>query len=112
MPTTRILVLFFLLGSFLEAQTPERQAWLERLQQLQLDYEQSPENQLREELAKRREAQMREWRFLQLAQRFLKRWNELAVDFNSHRAVNPHKFEAVSKAFRELERSEGWLAEK
>ena len=72
----------------------------------------SGESLLAANAAARREAQLRHEEFLGLAQKFLTRWNDLAVAYNQRGAVDPKKFKAVSKAFRNLEKSEGWLAPK
>jgi hypothetical protein len=88
----------------------ERQLWLDRLLQQGLEESLRPRNAVEKELAERREAQIRHWQFTRLAKRFMERWNELAREYNTRGAVDPKKFKAASKAFRDLERSDGWLA--
>src|SRR5262245_39594722 len=114
MTVQRTLILALLSGALLCGQTDpanERQQWLERLQHYQLQEAYQRRDQI-DELARRREAQLRQWRFNRLIQQFITRWRELADECNTRGSVNPKRFQAVSKAFRELERSEGWLAAK
>jgi hypothetical protein len=90
----------------------ERRQWLDRyLRENSLDL---PNGQSRaaEETQRRREARIRQWQFFSLTQRFLLQWNDLAAEYNARGAVNPKKFKAVSKAFRDLEKSDGWLSPK
>jgi hypothetical protein len=88
-----------------------RRQELDRYRLQQLESWQIEDSKLADEIAKRREAQLREWQFLNLAQRFMVRWKDLAEDYKRG-TVNPKKFKAVSKAFRDLEKSEGWLSSK
>jgi hypothetical protein len=118
MPTIKIFFFIALLcGSPLFAQSSsgpeaiERQ-WREIYWLRQLEDWHSGNSKQEDETVKRREAQVHEWQFLHLAQRFIDRWKDLAEDYKERGAVNPKKFKAVSKAFRDLEKSDGWLASK
>jgi len=53
-------------------------------------------------------AAYRERQFVERANRFAKRWTQFALEYNQHRAVDVKAARAVSKAFQELERGEGW----
>jgi hypothetical protein len=88
-----------------------RRQWLDRYRLQQLEDFQSGNSKQADELEKRREAQLREWQFRNLVQRFAARWKDLAEDYKRG-AANPKTFKAVSKAFRDLEKSEGWLSSK
>jgi hypothetical protein len=88
----------------------ELRQWQDRYQLQQ--WESGQRGRIEQETAQRREAWLRQWQFTNLMQRFLARWNDLAREYNSRGAVNPKKFKAASKAFHDLERSEGWMAPK
>ena len=90
----------------------ERRQWLDRYLLQRWENGQSRQTRIDEETAQRREASLRQWRFTNLMQRFLARWNDLAREYNSRGAVDPKKFKAASKAFHDLEKSEGWVAPK
>jgi hypothetical protein len=88
----------------------ERELLINRLLLHQM--EEIAQDKTQMELAKRREAQFREWQFTSLIQEFVERWKDMAEEYNTRGAVNPKKLKAVSKAFRDLEKSDGWLAPK
>jgi DNA phosphorothioation-dependent restriction protein DptG len=119
MHTGRILLLALFIGLPLCAQvnrptqqeTEQQQLW-DRLLRRRLEEMHNGHDKLEEELAQRREAQIREWQFWSLLQRFVNCWKEMAEEYSTHGSVNPKKFKAVSKAFHDLERSDGWVAPK
>jgi hypothetical protein len=94
------------------SQEAQRREWIDQYRLRQLEDWQGRDSRQADELAKRREARIREWRFLNLVQRFTDRWRELTEEYKARGAVNPKKFKAVSRAFRELEKSDGWLSPK
>jgi hypothetical protein len=90
----------------------ERRQWLDHYLLQRWEDRQDAQTRVEEQAAQRREAWLRQWQFTNLMQRFLARWNDLAREYNSRGAVDPKKFKATSKAFHELEKSEGWLVPK
>jgi coproporphyrinogen III oxidase-like Fe-S oxidoreductase len=117
MRITRIVVFVLLCGAPLRPQgnplgqsEMERRQWLDHYLLQRWEDWQNPQS--KEEEAQRREERLRQWRFTNLMQRFMVRWNELAQEYNSRGGVDPKKFKATSKAFHDLEKSEGWLAPK
>jgi hypothetical protein len=58
----------------------------------------------------RRRARILESQFLEKAKRFADAWDRLVKDYNSKRAFDIKKAKEVSKAFRELEKSQGWVS--
>jgi hypothetical protein len=60
------------------------------------------------EAAKRREAEYRENQFIQKTSAFVQLWSQFATEYNEKGAFNLKLAQEISKAFHELERSEGW----
>ena len=60
------------------------------------------------EMAERRQAQYLERQFIEKAKRFVELWEDLAKGYNEKRAFDIKKAKQLSKAFHELEESEGW----
>ncbi len=117
MPIRKILLLILLTNLASAGQIhmflfgSERREWLDRVFQEQLMQSLGTSGKEQKELDEKRDAQLRERQFLRLAQRFLERWRDArkAHEYNTRGAVNPKKLKAASRAFRELEKSEGWL---
>jgi len=60
------------------------------------------------EMATRMEAQGKEREFLQKADKFVQAWRVLTREYNQKGGFNVKKAKEVSKAFHDLEKSEGW----
>lgn len=60
------------------------------------------------EVAESRDARNREYEFLQKLKCFTKSWSELAREFNGKGTFNMKTAKEVSKAFHDLEKTEGW----
>lgn len=60
------------------------------------------------EIAKRRDSQYREQQFLIKANKLVESWRAFAVEYNEKGAFNLKKAKAVSDAFHDLEKTEGW----
>jgi len=60
--------------------------------------------------AARREADAKSREFYSKAQRFVSLWKELSADMNRQKTFNVKLAKQVSKAFHDLEKSDGWLA--
>jgi hypothetical protein len=60
------------------------------------------------EAAKRREAEYRENQFIEKTSAFVQLWSQFATEYNEKGAFNLKLAQEISKAFHELERSEGW----
>jgi hypothetical protein len=60
------------------------------------------------EMANRMEAQGKEREFLLKAQKFIQKWHVLVREYNQKGGFNMKKAKEVSKAFHDLEKSEGW----
>jgi hypothetical protein len=58
--------------------------------------------------AQRLEMEFRERQFVERANRFAKLWTQFALEYNQRKAIDIKTARAVSKAFHELERGEGW----
>jgi len=58
--------------------------------------------------AQRRASQWKEQQFRVKAREFVEAWTEMANEFNNKGAFNVKKARKASKAFHELERTEGW----
>ncbi len=61
------------------------------------------------EMARQMEARHREMQFWLKANRFVQEWTLLAREYSDRGAFNVKQAKEVSKAFRDLENSEGWL---
>ena len=60
------------------------------------------------ENAQRLEMEFRERQFVERANRFAKLWAQFALEYNQRKAIDIKRARAVSKAFHDLERGEGW----
>ena len=60
------------------------------------------------DMAKRMEARGKEREFLLMADKFIQAWRVLVHEYNQKGGFNVKKAKQVSKAFHDLERSEGW----
>jgi hypothetical protein len=60
------------------------------------------------EVAKRRDALYRERQFIDKVNRFVDSWTTFAAEYNQKHAFNVKAAEEISKAFHDLEVSEGW----
>jgi hypothetical protein len=60
------------------------------------------------EMATRLEAQGKEREFLLKADKFIQKWHVLVREYNLKGGFNVKKAKEVSKAFHDLEKSEGW----
>jgi hypothetical protein len=60
------------------------------------------------EAAQRRESQYREKLFVEKTNKFVQLWSQFAIEYNQKSAFNFKVAKEISKAFRELESSEGW----
>jgi hypothetical protein len=58
--------------------------------------------------AARREAQLKLREFFAKADRFVSLWKKLSQDMNDHQTFNVKLAKEVSKAFHDMEKSEGW----
>jgi hypothetical protein len=58
--------------------------------------------------AQRRDAKFREHQFLEKIHQFITRWDRFAKEYNSEGVFNIKSAREMSRAFHELERSEGW----
>jgi len=63
---------------------------------------------MQSELAKRIEPQYKERQFLLKAEKFIQAWTALAREYKQKGGFNIKKAKQVSKAFHDLEKSEGW----
>ena len=61
------------------------------------------------EMARRMDAQGKEREFLLKADKFIQAWMALAHEYNQKGGFNVKKAKEASKAFHDLEKSEGWL---
>jgi hypothetical protein len=59
--------------------------------------------------SERRTARDRELRFINKANNFVSLWESFVHEYNRQGAFNVKAAKAASKAFHELERSEGWI---
>jgi hypothetical protein len=64
------------------------------------------------EMEIRTEAQLKEREFLLKADKFVQVWKVFIREYNTRGAFNVKLAQKASKAFRDLEGSEGWLKEK
>jgi len=64
------------------------------------------------EIEKRTEAQLNEREFLLKADKFVQVWSVFIREYNARGAFNVKLAQKASKAFRDLEGSEGWLKQK
>jgi hypothetical protein len=62
--------------------------------------------------AARREADAKSHEFYSKVQRFVSLWKELSEDMNGRKTFNVKLAKQVSKAFHDLEKSDGWPAER
>ena len=60
------------------------------------------------EVARRREAQYRERQFLERTNKFVKLWEHFVREYNDNGVFNIKVAREISKAFHDLENSEGW----
>src|SRR5262249_19769113 len=60
------------------------------------------------EIARRREAQYREQEFVEKTSRFVSLWETFAREYNDKKVFNVKVAKEISKAFHDLENSEGW----
>jgi len=65
-------------------------------------------NRVEEEFERRQAAQKVERQFVVKANRFTKAWENFVREYNAKRAFNVKTAREASKAFHELEKSEGW----
>ncbi len=112
---TNFLLLFLLLCGSVPAQGPypnqcHRQDAIERLYWESLSNAAVCNQETSEtEITKQMEARHREMQFWLKANRFVQAWTLLAREYNDRGAFNLKQAKEVSKAFRDLENSEGWL---
>jgi hypothetical protein len=66
------------------------------------------ETEVQTQIAKRREAQHKEQQFLLKAEKVIESWRALAREYREKGAFNIKTAKQVSKAFHDLEKSEGW----
>jgi hypothetical protein len=62
--------------------------------------------------AQRREAGFRERQFIEKVRHFVAKWDQFANEYNLKGGFNVKAARAMSKAFHELESSEGWPKDK
>src|ERR1700760_4340934 len=79
----------------------------ESMMQEFLGHAPSREDQAGTEAAKRYEAQMRERQFIEKVNRFVELWTSFATEYNEQRVFNIRSAKEISKAFHDLEGSEG-----
>ena len=60
------------------------------------------------QLAQHKAAQQKERKFWMKTQKFIESWTALAREYNDKGTFNVKKAQQVSKAFHDLEKSEGW----
>jgi hypothetical protein len=111
---TKFLLLFFLLLGPTFAQSPHPNPSSTR-DAIQRNYWESLLNAALQsrtatqtELAEHMEARCSERQFLLKADKFIQAWTSLAHEYNQKGGFNMKKAKQVSKAFHDLEKSEGW----
>jgi len=71
---------------------------------------QAQSQQTQHEIEERLHAQVLEAQFTERVHRFVQAWSGFIGEYNRKRAFDVKKAKEVSKAFRELEKCEGWLS--
>jgi hypothetical protein len=111
-PIRSFPLLFSLLCGTVPAQGPypnrcHRQDAIERLYQESLSNA-AVWSQETTEMVKQMEARHKEMQFWLKANRFVQTWTLLAREYNDRGAFNVKQARAASKAFHDLEKTEGW----
>ena len=66
------------------------------------------QTEVEQQLAQHKAAQQMEQQFRMKAEKFIALWTALAREYNDKGTFNVKKAKQVSKAFHDLEKSEGW----
>src|SRR5260370_21493765 len=114
---TSFLLLSFLFLSTTSAQSPHpnqsrMQDAIQRHYWESLSNAASSQTSTQTEMEKRTEAQLKERELLLKADKFVQVWEVLIREYSMRGAFNVKLAQKASKAFRDLEGSEGWLKEK
>jgi hypothetical protein len=104
----------FILGSVLQQPASAQDPWSrtprrsspDQAQRDLLEPQSQPDPSESEE---RQHARYLESQFLKKAKRFAEAWNGFVNEYKNKRAFDVKKAKDVSKAFHELEKSEGWV---
>ena len=100
----------FFLSGLLTAQGPTRDSEFLDILRRELAFRElgNTSANVQREAARRQRAQYLEWQFITKMNRFVALWSALVREYNEKRVFNIKIAAEISKAFREIETSEGW----
>ena len=109
----RCVVINFLLVSIMQGLAAAQGPHPNRCPRVEEQYQRllwsgAVQSQVATQIAKRTEAQAKERQFLLKAERLVQSWTALAHEYNEKGTFNVKKAGEVSKAFHDLEKTEGW----
>ena len=105
-----VIMIFIVAGgaaaqSRYENPRPSTQEMYQRLFESGMMRVETPEEK---QIAARRESERKELQLLLKVERFMKSWSALAREYNGRGTFNVKRAREVSKAFHDLEKTEGW----